>query len=199
MPQPVSVTDRSTRREAELQLHRDGAPGRREFEGVGEQLIEQLLHARGSETRRRDRRRSQRNSSRMSRRSARPWAAPHIIWTASTRSRSRSGRGLSCPMRARHVQIVHQPQQLVIALIQQGGLGVQLRIPLPLRGGGQLGGGQMQRSPESCGSGRRYWETQREILSGSSSMMGPPLRRCSFGSIYGQAVSNRGNACLKHQ
>ena len=41
-------------------------------------------------------------------------------------------------------QAVYQPQKLIIALVQQGGLRIQLGVLFPGAGGSQLRGGQMQ-------------------------------------------------------
>ena len=50
------------------------------------------------------------------------------------------GEGRVLPQLSRRRQIVHQPQQAVVALIQQGSCGIQRRIPLPPDGRRQLGG-----------------------------------------------------------
>ena len=114
-----------------LQLHRDGAPGRREFEGVGEQLIDQLLDGEIVE-----------RTDVMGGGAAELQPdVPQIGQTLGGVADHLDGlhhvpvpnrKGTLLPQRAGHVQIVHQTQQLIVALIQQGGLGIQLRtVPRP--------------------------------------------------------------------
>ena len=179
------------------QLHGDGSAVGGEFQGVGEQLIEQLLH--GKKVKRAD--------------VALHGAAelqPDVPEGGQTlggvTDLADSLHQIPVPDRqrpflaqgARRVQIVYQPQHPIIALVQQGSLGVQLRVPLPFRGGGQLGGGQVhirQRAAQLDGNIGKYGGNIEHFLvhMGTSS---PPKRICS---IYGRAASNRGKACLKHQ
>lgn len=47
-------------------------------------------------------------------------------------------------------EVVYQADKAVVALVHQGGLGVQLRVLLPGGGGGQPGGGKIQAAQGSA-------------------------------------------------
>ena len=95
-------------------------------------------------------------------------------------------------------QVVHQAQQLIIALVQKRGLFVQRRILLPLLGRGQLCSGQMQRPQSGAQLGGDIGKHSGKIK-GICFHQRPPFAPGSFDSMYAAGVSNHGKACLEHQ
>ena len=118
------------------------------------------------------------------------------------------GEGRVLPQFSRRRQVVHQPQQAVVTLIQQGScvetsyalpiVASLLWIPLPPDGGRQLGGGQVQVSQHAAQLGGDVGEHNGEVklLCFHRRILSAGILSCS---IYGEGLSNRGKACLEHQ
>ena len=183
----------------ELQLHGDGAAGGRELESVGQQLVDQQLQARQMKgahvlVRGADKPELQAQQCRGALRlSAQLPDGVHDVPVL-------EGQGLAAAqVLGCRGQIVHQPQQLVVALVQQGRPGVQLRVLLP------LGGRAPSETPPGAGcsgrpaDGRRYWQTKApagarpvpwRLLSRAGGAMGV--------ACAGGQAQNRGKAWLRH-
>ena len=181
----------------EFQLHGHRASGRGKLQGIGEQLVEQqldggLVKSAGVAVR----------------------SAPEFQLDLFERKQTLSpgtdrtdrlrqipvpdGEGRVLPQLSRRRQIVHQPQQAVVALIQQGSCGIQRRIPLPPDGRRQLGGRQVQVSQHAAQLGGDVGEHNGEVklLCFHRRILSAGILSCS---IYGEGLSNRGKACLEHQ
>ena len=181
-----------------LQLHRDGAAGVREFKGIGQKLVHCLLQ------------RGRRHGTDMALHGAdEPQLQTQQGRQISNLLADLADQGDDVPILEGQRgavgepgsggQAVHQPEQPVIALVQEGGLLIQRRVVFPGLGRRQLGHRQMQIAQGGPELGRYIGKQgcqavfvlfHGKLLSGA---------RGAVCSIYGRRRRNPGKPCLKHQ
>ena len=143
------------------QLHGDEPPGGGELEGVGQELVKKLLQrvgAEGADMAVRGADQAGLQPQKGGQRGGLGEEVRHELHDVPVPQ----GQGLLVQVHGGG-QVVHQADQAVVALVHQGGLGVQLGVPLPGGGGGQPGGGKIeiaQSSPHLRGGLRQQREVQ---------------------------------------
>ena len=179
------------------QLHGNGAAGGGEFEGIGQQVEQQLLHGvRG-------------HGADMPVHGAdEPQLQPQQGSQAAGFFAGFADHTHDIPVLKRQRllagqiggggQTAYQTEHLIVALVQQCGPGIQSRVLLPGTGGSQLGGGQMKIAEGSPQLRRDIGKQRRQVVLIRLHGMLLSEKAGDRYSICGRGRTNRGKPWLQH-